>query len=50
MPRIATPFVLIALLGVSPALYHDMHWRFVGPLRGGRTTSIAGVPNRPNLF
>ena len=27
-----------------------MHWRFVGPLRGGRTTSIAGAPGHPNLF
>ncbi len=42
--------VAIGLAGVSPALYQDMHWRFVGPLRGGRTTSIAGVPGHPNLF
>jgi photosystem II stability/assembly factor-like uncharacterized protein len=27
-----------------------MHWRFIGPLRGGRTASIAGVPGHPNLF
>ncbi len=41
---------IAGLTGVSPALYQDLHWRFVGPLRGGRTTSIAGVPGRPNLF
>ncbi len=40
----------IACAGVSPALYRDMHWRSIGPLRGGRTTSIAGVAGRPNLF
>jgi len=42
--------VLVMLTGVSPAYYQDLHWRFVGPLRGGRTTSITGVPGRPNLF
>jgi photosystem II stability/assembly factor-like uncharacterized protein len=40
----------VALLGISPALYRDMHWRFVGPLRGGRTTSISGAASVPNLF
>ncbi|MEO6835287.1 MAG: glycoside hydrolase [Candidatus Tumulicola sp.] len=44
------PVALVGLLGVSPSLYADMHWRFVGPLRGGRTTSIAGVANDPNRF
>ncbi|MBV8372704.1 MAG: glycoside hydrolase, partial [Candidatus Eremiobacteraeota bacterium] len=38
------------LMGVAPSLYADMHWRFVGPLRGGRTTSITGVPGHPNTF
>lgn len=42
--------VMTALAGVSPSLYQDLHWRFVGPLRGGRTTSISGVPGHPNLF
>ncbi len=27
-----------------------MHWRFVGPMRGGRTVAIDGVANQPNLF
>ena len=40
----------IACTGISPSLYRDMHWRSIGPLRGGRTTSIAGVAGRPNLF
>jgi photosystem II stability/assembly factor-like uncharacterized protein len=35
---------------VSPALYQSMHWRFIGPLRGGRTVAIDGVPSQPNLF
>lgn len=39
-----------AFTGVAPRLSGDLHWRFVGPLRGGRTTSIAGVAGKPNLF
>jgi photosystem II stability/assembly factor-like uncharacterized protein len=48
--RLVLVAAMIGLAGVSPALYQDLHWRFVGPLRGGRTTSIAGVPGRPNVF
>jgi photosystem II stability/assembly factor-like uncharacterized protein len=35
---------------VSPSLYAGMHWRFIGPSRGGRTVAIDGVANQPNLF
>jgi photosystem II stability/assembly factor-like uncharacterized protein len=31
-------------------LYSDLHWRLVGPFRGGRCVAIAGVPSRPNVF
>jgi photosystem II stability/assembly factor-like uncharacterized protein len=30
--------------------YAGMQWRFIGPLRGGRTKAIAGVPSAPNRF
>jgi photosystem II stability/assembly factor-like uncharacterized protein len=35
---------------VAPALYQAMHWRFVGPMRGGRTVALDGVADQPNLF
>jgi photosystem II stability/assembly factor-like uncharacterized protein len=35
---------------VPPSLYQELHWRFVGPLRGGRTDTIAGVATQPNVF
>jgi len=35
---------------ISPSLYQAMHWRFVGPLRGGRTVALDGVAVQPNLF
>ncbi|MDE3186657.1 MAG: glycoside hydrolase [Acidobacteriota bacterium] len=28
----------------------DLHWRLVGPFRGGRTRAAAGVPGQPNVF
>jgi len=30
--------------------YQDMHWRMIGPLRGGRTRAACGVPSQPNIF
>ncbi len=27
-----------------------MHWRNVGPFRGGRTRAVSGVPSQPNVF
>jgi photosystem II stability/assembly factor-like uncharacterized protein len=41
---------MLAAVAVTAALYQGMHWRFVGPLRGGRTVAIDGVADRPNLF
>jgi len=41
---------MLAALAVTAALYQGMHWRFVGPLRGGRTVAIDGVAEQPNLF
>lgn len=35
---------------VPERLYQEMHWRMIGPFRGGRTRAIAGVPDEPNLF
>jgi len=35
---------------VDPALYKAMKWRNVGPHRGGRVTTVTGVPGQPNVF
>ncbi len=63
MPRFsASKLVLIAaVLGTAflPGLsliaqqsgpMPDMHWRMIGPFRGGRTRAAAGVPDQPNVF
>jgi len=34
----------------SPAPLPEMHWRVIGPFRGGRTRAATGVPGQPNVF
>ena len=49
-------FVAVAVLAAAelPAqdssLYANMRWRTVGPNRGGRVTSVTGVPSQPSTF
>src|ERR1700685_643432 len=31
-------------------MYQELHWRLIGPFRGGRTVAISGVPGQPNVF
>jgi photosystem II stability/assembly factor-like uncharacterized protein len=35
---------------INPDLFKSMHWRSIGPFRGGRTRAVAGVPSQPNVF
>jgi photosystem II stability/assembly factor-like uncharacterized protein len=34
----------------DPSMYQDLHWRMIGPFRGGRTVSITGIPGHQNVF
>src|ERR1051325_6012643 len=34
----------------SPELFKSLHWRNIGPFRGGRTRAVTGVPSQPNVF
>jgi photosystem II stability/assembly factor-like uncharacterized protein len=38
------------LPSAPPALLSSLHWRSIGPYRGGRTRGVAGVPSQPNVF
>jgi len=65
-PRFLRPLMIcsltIGLLGgwfVCPVLgaqmataapLPDMHWRMIGPFRGGRTRAATGVSSQPNVF
>ena len=33
-----------------PTLTSGLHWRMLGPFRGGRVDAVSGVPGRPNEF
>jgi photosystem II stability/assembly factor-like uncharacterized protein len=35
---------------VDPALFTGMRYRLVGPARGGRVTTVTGVPSQPRSF
>src|SRR5579863_189965 len=35
---------------IPPSMYQEMHWRMIGPFRGGRTRAACGVPSQPNVF
>ncbi len=41
---------LPATAAFDPALFQDLHWRLIGPYRGGRALTIAGVPGQPAHF
>jgi hypothetical protein len=34
----------------APSAYGEMHWRGIGPTRGGRARALDGVPSQPNVF
>src|SRR5579871_6218233 len=34
----------------NPDLFQSLHWRSIGPYRGGRTKAVSGVPGQPNVF
>jgi len=35
---------------LAAAPFAGLHWRDIGPFRGGRTVAVAGVPQRPGTF
>lgn len=35
---------------VDPALFQDLHYRSIGPHRGGRVTAVEGIPGQPSTF
>ena len=53
MRRILCCAAMLAQAGaqqIGPELFRDLHWRNIGPFRGGRTRAATGVPGQPNLF
>ncbi|MGH9487287.1 MAG: WD40/YVTN/BNR-like repeat-containing protein [Terriglobales bacterium] len=52
--RFAPVLVLLAAITaaaqISPTLYAGLHWRLLGPWRGGKATSVVGLPGEPAIY
>src|SRR5262249_47815944 len=52
--RFAAPLLFLAAPSLAapipPALFQDLHWRLIGPFRGGRVLAVSGVPGEPHHF
>src|SRR5690348_18411185 len=35
---------------LDPRTFSGLHWRLLGPFRGGRVDAVSGVPGRPAEF
>src|SRR5437868_437015 len=35
---------------IDPSIYSALHWRLIGPFRGGRALAVTGVPGKPETF
>ena len=46
----ASPKGTAAPASVDEALYKAMHWRGIGPYRGGRALAVSGVVGEPGVF
>jgi photosystem II stability/assembly factor-like uncharacterized protein len=44
------PFVFAGDQQVEPTTYAGLKWRLVGPFRGGRVITVAGVLSQPNTY
>jgi photosystem II stability/assembly factor-like uncharacterized protein len=57
---LAFVLILVAIIITQAAVSHAqqlsqeftraLHWRNIGPFRGGRTRAVAGIPSQPNVF
>ena len=51
-PMIAGVLLSVSAFGqdVDTQALNALHWRLIGSFRGGRVTSVAGVPDNPNVY
>jgi photosystem II stability/assembly factor-like uncharacterized protein len=49
-PATQKPAMAAQMPGVNPALLAGLKYRLVGPSRGGRVTTVTGVPSQPRTF
>jgi photosystem II stability/assembly factor-like uncharacterized protein len=41
---------LLFAAAINPSFFQDLHWRLIGPFRGGRVLAVTGVPGEPEHF
>ena len=50
----AAIITIVSALGAraatDPSLYQDLHWRLIGPFRGGRVLAVQGIPGNNRRF
>ncbi len=42
--------LVLAAVFINPSYFGNLHWRLIGPFRGGRALAVTGVPGEPNHF
>ncbi|HKC62322.1 MAG TPA: hypothetical protein VKB86_01735, partial [Pyrinomonadaceae bacterium] len=42
--------VALAQARIGESAYSGLHWRMIGPFRGGRVNAVSGVPGQPTVF
>jgi photosystem II stability/assembly factor-like uncharacterized protein len=51
---VAAALVAFTTLGaqaaIDPASFQDLHWRLIGPFRGGRVLAVSGIPGNNRRF
>lgn len=47
---VAPPLVSAAASASGSGYFGALHWRLIGPFRGGRALAVTGVPGEPNHF
>ena len=50
MMLVAFALALSAAMAAQSSPTGALHWRSVGPFTGGRVTTVAGIPDQPNVF
>src|SRR5216117_616253 len=49
-PTASNPVRPVQMASVDSALFRGLKYRLVGPSRGGRVTTVTGVPSQPRTF
>src|SRR5262249_22570138 len=47
---LAAALLLASATAVDPSLFNGLHWRLIGPFRGGRVLAVSGVVGEPQHF